>query len=121
MNTTFLFSCRPFYSFTAYTGTDYCCYYYYYYYYFRFTAHSPPPAAARRGPSARQRSRQQCNASVIYPVDPGFCRIIDTFRSSSLQVSYGWKFTPTRGGTKLDGRKPRRLSFIVYNILLLVD
>ncbi|KAL4131443.1 hypothetical protein QTP88_008756 [Uroleucon formosanum] len=85
------------------------------------SAHSPPPTAARRGPSARQRSRQQCNASVIYPVDPGFCRIIDTFRSSSLQVSYGWKFTPTRGGTKLDGRKPRRLSSIVYNILLLVD
>lgn len=64
-------------------------------------------AAARRGPSARQRSHQQCNASVIYPVDPGFCRIIDTFRSSSLQVSYGWKFTPTSGGSTLDGRKTR--------------
>lgn len=40
----------------------------------------------------KETKRDKIGTFVIYPVDPGFCRIVN-IRSSSLQVSYGWHAT----------------------------
>lgn len=45
-------------------------------------------AADGGGTRGARRCLRKIGTFVIYPVDPGFCRIVD-IRSSSLQVSYG--------------------------------